>query len=494
MQRDAVKGGTSVDGEATATTPGLSCPVTLRGSPTTNTQQENTAGRKETDTAATENVMNMTNAETIWKVTNTETTDNVTDGDAVHQLDIVEIGGLAHTDHGWAWMVLVGASMNMFVMYGAVSSFPVLFVEFVSVFGDRTSLIALVGSLQTGMTLMSGPVFSRLSEKYGYRLVVTTGGMLATAGMCISYAAPADLNVLICAYGLMAGIGRVNEFYTPSLSLTDFISTRSVLWRMELGGNSAEPWCDDQFGRHYLQSVAAGALFREIPQSSKDALAERRGEGGRLMMPLTNTKKFVLHCMNHLLNSFSLNVLVTFGVLYGVRQGLSLSQAALMITVLNICNVVLQFVVSSLADRSLFFRRIVFVVATIIIGVTYFLFLLARELWVFVICCVLYGCAYGARASLETTMLVDLFGIQNLPMVQAFYLFSYGLGGLVGPLAAGFLVDYTEMVKPVFILSGVIGFGSAAALGGVFYIDYKQSHMPQESTHQQSTETVVSAL
>ncbi|XP_014678170.1 PREDICTED: monocarboxylate transporter 4-like [Priapulus caudatus] len=187
----------------------------------------------------------------------------------------------------------------------------------------------------------------------------------------------------------------------------------------------------------YLQSVAAGALFREIPQSSKDALAERRGEGGRLMMPLTDTKKFVLHCLNYLLNSFSVNVLVTFGVLYGVRQGLSLSQAALMITVLNICNVVLQFVVSSLADRSWFFRRIVFVVATIILGVTYFLFLLAREPWSFTICCVLYGCAYGARASLETTMLVDLFGIQNLPMVQAFYHFSYGLGGLVGPLAAG---------------------------------------------------------
>ncbi|XP_014678181.1 PREDICTED: monocarboxylate transporter 9-like [Priapulus caudatus] len=180
---------------------------------------------------------------------------------------------LTHTDHGWAWVVLLGSCINAFVLGNAEACFSVLFVEFITVFAEKRNVIALVGSLQTGITLIAGPVFSRLAEEYGYRLVIVTGGMLATGGMCLSYGAE-NLTVLIGAYGMLTG------------------------------------------------------------------------------------------------------------------------------------------------------------------GVFGLLFLAAGKLWVFSLCCVLYGASYGIKLSIQTPILVDLFGIQHLPTVQSLYYLFNGIGAIMGSLVA----------------------------------------------------------
>ncbi|XP_014677699.1 PREDICTED: monocarboxylate transporter 6-like [Priapulus caudatus] len=121
-------------------------------------------------------------------------------------------------------------------------------------------------------------------------------------------------------------------------------------------------------------------------------------------------------------------------------------------------------------------------------GIISLMFLRSEELWVFALCCVLYGCSDGIRMSIQTPILVDLFGVQNLPMVQAIYNLFTGIGLLCGPVVAGFLLDYTGDMRAVFILCGVTCMVGTALQGGAFYIDYRQEHTREEPRQLTRTE------
>ncbi|XP_014673123.1 PREDICTED: monocarboxylate transporter 13-like [Priapulus caudatus] len=315
--------------------------------------------------------------------------------EATRHLGSRESDCLSHTDHGWAWIVLVGSCINAFVLGNAGSCFSVLIVEFVSVFTEKKSEIALVGSLQYGVTLISGSVFSRLCEESSYRLVIMAGGAFATCGMTLSYVSN-NLTALIGAYGVLTG-------------------------------------------GMYLQTVAASALLRDIPKTAKEALKKLRSKGW-FMMPATDMMKFGLHCWSNLAYGFGMSIVMTFCVLYGTRQGMSLALAALMLTMLNISNVLSRLLVAAVGDRRWFPRQLVFGAATLAGGIISLMFLLAGELWVFALCCVMYGTSYGAKLSIQASILVDLFGIHNIPMVESVYYLFNGVGGLIGPMVADFLL------------------------------------------------------
>ncbi|XP_014662093.1 PREDICTED: monocarboxylate transporter 12-like [Priapulus caudatus] len=231
----------------------------------------------------------------------------------------------------------------------------------------------------------------------------------------------------------------------------------------------------------YLQTVAASALFRDIPKAAKEELSQRRSSNNTsLMMPIPDMIKFGAHCLSSLAMGFSTLMFVTFCVLYGMSQGLSLARAAQMMSVINVSSALSAFLVAATGDRPWFPRPLVYGLATLTISIIAFLFLLAGELSVFVVCCVFYGCSGGIRASMETAMLVDLFGIEHLPTVQPIYSLFFGLGAFTGPLAAGGVLDYTGNLKLVVILCGSTAGLSAALLSGALYIDYRQKHTKQE--------------
>lgn len=109
-------------------------------------------------------------------------------------------------DGGWGWVVVMAAFMVNLIADGITFSFGVIYVEFLSYFGEGKSKTAWIGSLFMAMPLLSGPVASFLTDRYGCRRVSIAGSLLATTGFVISSFA-GSMEVLILTFGVISGFG-----------------------------------------------------------------------------------------------------------------------------------------------------------------------------------------------------------------------------------------------------------------------------------------------
>lgn len=109
-------------------------------------------------------------------------------------------------DGGWGWVVVAASFMVNLIADGITFSFGVIYVEFLNYFGGGKSKTAWIGSLFMAMPLLSGPVASFLTDRYGCRRVTVAGSLLATAGFVVSSYAN-SMEILILTFGIVAGFG-----------------------------------------------------------------------------------------------------------------------------------------------------------------------------------------------------------------------------------------------------------------------------------------------
>uniref|UniRef100_A0A1B6C2J0 Major facilitator superfamily (MFS) profile domain-containing protein n=1 Tax=Clastoptera arizonana TaxID=38151 RepID=A0A1B6C2J0_9HEMI len=109
-------------------------------------------------------------------------------------------------DGGWGWVVVFAAFMVNLIADGITFSFGVIFVEFLHYFGEGKSKTAWIGSLFMAMPLLSGPVASFLTDRYGCRKVCIVGGILSAAGFIVS-SFTNSMELLFLTFGVIAGFG-----------------------------------------------------------------------------------------------------------------------------------------------------------------------------------------------------------------------------------------------------------------------------------------------
>ncbi|GAB0097411.1 MFS domain-containing protein [Sergentomyia squamirostris] len=109
-------------------------------------------------------------------------------------------------DGGWGWVVVAAAFMVNLIADGITFSFGVIFVEFLAYFREGKAKTAWIGSLFMAMPLLSGPIASFLTDRYGCRRVTVAGSILAASGFVMS-AFSDSMEMLFFTFGILAGFG-----------------------------------------------------------------------------------------------------------------------------------------------------------------------------------------------------------------------------------------------------------------------------------------------
>lgn len=109
-------------------------------------------------------------------------------------------------DGGWGWVVVFASFIVNLIADGITFSFGVIFVEFLNYFGEGKGKTAWIGSLFMAMPLLSGPVASFLTDRYGCRKVTIAGSILACLGFVMS-AFTTSMEMLFLTFGILAGFG-----------------------------------------------------------------------------------------------------------------------------------------------------------------------------------------------------------------------------------------------------------------------------------------------
>lgn len=89
---------------------------------------------------------------------------------------------------------------------GITFSFGVIYVRLLEYFGEGKAKTAWIGSLFMAMPLLSGPVASFLTDRYGCRKVTIIGSILASIGFFLS-AFTDSVEMLCLTFGVFAGFG-----------------------------------------------------------------------------------------------------------------------------------------------------------------------------------------------------------------------------------------------------------------------------------------------
>lgn len=109
-------------------------------------------------------------------------------------------------DGGYGWVIVFASFLINMIADGITFSFGIFNVEFLKYFGDSKGKTAWIGSIFMASPLLSGPIASYLTDRYGCRKVTMVGSITAAIGFLLS-AFCDSMEMLFITFGVIAGLG-----------------------------------------------------------------------------------------------------------------------------------------------------------------------------------------------------------------------------------------------------------------------------------------------
>ena len=154
--------------------------------------------------------------------------------------------------------------------------------------------------------------------------------------------------------------------------------------------------------------------------------------------------------------------------------GLSITSAALVVTVLNIFNISGRFLVGLIGDR--FDKRYLAAIGNLMASVSLVIFAQARSVELAMVYAVLFGIAWGIRGPLMTSIRGDYFGRAHFgKIIGTSSLFTMILS-IIAPIFAGYMADWQGNYRLAFMILAFI-----SALGAVFFVLAKSPEPPRRA-------------
>ncbi|XP_046349971.2 monocarboxylate transporter 14-like [Haliotis rufescens] len=123
-------------------------------------------------------------------------------------------------DEGWAWVVLVAAYMNGFLLSGVCYMGGMFQVVLLEHFQESVGLTAWVTSVYGSLMFFAGPLASVITFYFDCRTSVMLGGLLLAGGLVASSFAT-SLGLFFVSFGIIAGLG-LGLSYTPCVVIVSY--------------------------------------------------------------------------------------------------------------------------------------------------------------------------------------------------------------------------------------------------------------------------------
>lgn len=185
-------------------------------------------------------------------------------------------------DGGWGWVVVFASFMVNLIADGITFSFGVFFPHFLEYFGESKGKTAWIAGIFMAMPLLSGPIASFLTDRYGCRRMTIFGSILAAIGFVIS-AFVDNMETLFLTFGIMAGFG-LSLCYVAAVVIVAyyFEKKRSLATGISVCGSGIGTFVFapltyvllDEYGWRgttlilaglFLNMAVCGLLFRDLP-------------------------------------------------------------------------------------------------------------------------------------------------------------------------------------------------------------------------------------
>lgn len=383
-------------------------------------------------------------------------------------------------DSGRAWVAAVAVAAVNGIGFGTAYTFGTFFDAMAAEFETSAGATALIFAVTLlfffGSGVVSGPIFDRV----GPRPILAVGGTLFVAGLVAT--ANADrLWVGVLTYGIGVGLG-CGLYVSPLTALVGrlFVVRRATALSIAAVGNglgtlimsplSQRIIADQGWRRAYLTIAAIAAVIvvlsmvAVVNPPARPAAAGGPGVGGyrHVAGRALADRGFRSLCLASTLMSVALFVAFAFIVPFAVDAGVTSAGASRLVGVIGLSSIVGRLGLMQVAHRMGPLRLLQ--ITLVIQPLAYLIWLAADGRYLLLVAfAALLGTSYGGFVSVVSEAVIHLRGLDGIGTTMGLMFLSFGVGGLIGPPAAGFLSDQVDGDTAAVILACVALLGLALA-------------------------------
>lgn len=174
-------------------------------------------------------------------------------------------------------------------------------------------------------------------------------------------------------------------------------------------------------------------------------------EEGLTLSQAYKFREFWLLGFMWLLQSISVNMILTHTVVHAIDLHISPINAALIVSVIGIGAISARLGVGKLSDS--IGRKVPAVICAILQAGSLLWLIWIKELWMFYIFAVIFGYGWGGLGSQITVLVGDIFGIKNIGSVMGTITSGWLFGGAIGPALGGIVYDATGNYTAAFAIA-----------------------------------------
>lgn len=374
-------------------------------------------------------------------------------------------------DSATAWRNVVAAFIAMYTVFGVAYSFGAFFKPMADDFGAGRSAAAAVFSITACIYFAAGSVSGWAVDRVGPRRVLVASAAFMAAGLLLT----SRVHVLwmgYLTYGVGVGLG-VACGYVPMLAVVGgwFDRHRSTALGISvagigLGTLSVAPLAARIIERHGWRTTyvvfglsSAALLLLAAALSSRPP-----GHVGELpkVGAAVRTRAFASLYVSALFMSLALFQVFVFLAPYAEDQGINKVGAATLLGVVGGSSIVGRVGLGVLADRLGRIRT--YQACFFTMAASFGIWLVSHSFAPLLAFAVVMGVGYGGFIALSPAVIADLFGTARMGAVAGIQYTGAAIGALIGPIAAGRLIDATGGYAWAIALSMVMAFVSFLAL------------------------------
>ncbi len=362
----------------------------------------------------------------------------------------------ATVDSRRAWMTVVAAFLSSAVTLGTAYSFGAFFESMSEEFGSASGETAVIFGITTFSFFWLSIATGRMVDRYGPRVVLGIGAAAMFIGLMLTSRVE-SLAVGYVTYGAGMGIAAACG-YVPMVAMVGgwFFRHRAVAVGLAVAGigvgtmvlSPLSATLIDRYGWRdtYVIFAIAGAavLLGCMPLADRppgDGSPQPSRFGDALRSPVFRR----LH-----LSAFGLGLALfvpfVFVGQYAKDRGIGSVQAAVLVGVLGGASVLSRVGFGSLVRRYGSFR--LYRLCLSIHGLAFCVWFVAGDAYPMLVVFVLVlGVGYGGFVALGPIVVSDRMGVAGLGSILGLLYTAPGLGGLIGPPLAGWLIDGTDTYR-----------------------------------------------
>ncbi|CAL1547414.1 unnamed protein product [Lymnaea stagnalis] len=372
----------------------------------------------------------------------------------------------------WGIVIVISAFMIQVLTFGTTASIGVYNIEFLDYFTGSSVGVSLIGSVNFGVYLGSGPIVSFLMTKFCYRKIAFCGSALVLVGLLGMPFLP-YIPTMCLFFGVLTGFGNCCT-YIPShvLSGLYYDKYRSIATGVSTSGSGLGGavlpvlvgFLIDVYSWKGSIIFLAGlnlhlfifaALLRYPPLPSvageqktpkpklvaEEYVADRQQDAsGTSIIPRSSRHvyiftnyRFNIYFFSNIMWNAGYAIIQSFAPEFLQDKGLTMMEAAWLSGAFGLASFVGGVVGGVSGNIETINRQMLYTAACLVMGAATIGFPQFQHTALYTLLLVISGLAFGVILGLLIVVLTDLVGVESLGNGLGYLMLSNGLGTFLGP-------------------------------------------------------------